>query len=147
MEEVQRAMNRFWDLVEGVRGLRAHRPPPGSGSTMGGWYAAHGLYRPEEMGGVPVDRFAQAVRAEGSLCNPGCNFALHLHPVFNEADVYGDGCPTRIASGRDVRQPHGSLPVSERIQEWVYSIPWFKHDRPEIIEEHAAAFRKVAEAL
>ena len=45
-------MNYFWDLLEGVPGLRAHRPPAGSGSTMGGWYAAHGLYVPEELGGL-----------------------------------------------------------------------------------------------
>lgn len=45
MEEIQKAMNYFWDLLEGVPGIRAHRPPKDSGSTMGGWYAAHGLYR------------------------------------------------------------------------------------------------------
>ena len=27
----------------------------------------------------------------------------------------------------------------------MYSIPWFKHYRPVVIEEHANAFRKVAE--
>jgi len=143
--EIQRAMNYFWDLLEGTPGLRAHRPPKGSGSTMGGWYAAHGLYRPEELNGLPLAKFAEAVRAEGGICNPGCNFALHLHPVLNEADIYGDGQPTRIAHGaRDVRQGPGSLPVTEQMQGWVYGIPWFKHYRPEIIEEHAAAYRKVA---
>ena len=25
--DIQAAMNRFWDLLEGVPGLRAHRPP------------------------------------------------------------------------------------------------------------------------
>src|SRR5438094_915360 len=34
MEEIQQAMNEFWDRLEGVPGLRAHRPPKGSGSTM-----------------------------------------------------------------------------------------------------------------
>lgn len=145
MAEIQKAMNYFWDLLEGVPGLRAHRPAKDSGSTMGGWYAAHGLYRPDELGGLPIARFAEAVRAEGGICSPGCNFALHQHPVLNEADIYGDGKPTRIAHGEDVRQPTGSLPVTERMQEWVYNIPWFKHYRPECIEEHAAAYRKVAE--
>jgi dTDP-4-amino-4,6-dideoxygalactose transaminase len=146
MGEIQQALNYFWDLLEGVPGLRAHRPPSGSGSTMGGWYAAHGLYRPDELGGLPIGRFAEAVRAEGGICSPGCNFAMHLHPVLNEADVYGDGQPTRIAhADRDLRQGPGSLPITERMQEWVYSIPWFKHHRRELIEEHAAAYRKVAE--
>jgi dTDP-4-amino-4,6-dideoxygalactose transaminase len=146
MAVIQKAMNHFWDLLEGVPGVRAHRPPKSSGSTMGGWYAAHGLYKPEELGGLSVQKFAEAVRAEGGVCSPGANFALHLHPVLNEADIYGHGKPTRIAfSDRDVRQGPGSLPVTESMQGRVYSIPWFKHYRTEVIEEHAAAYRKVAE--
>lgn len=146
MAEIQRAMNHFWDLLEGVRGLRAHRPAPDSGSTMGGWYAPHGLYRPEELGGLSVTRFVQAVQAEGAPCRTGVNSPLHLHPLFNTADVYGHGKPTRIANTtRDVRQPAGSLPVSERIGSQTYGIPWFKHYRPESIAQHAAAFRKAAE--
>ena len=113
---------------------------------MGGWYAARGLYRPEEIGGLPVAKFCEAVRAEGASSNPGANLLMHLHPVLNEADVYGHGKPTRIAnSDRDLRQPEGSLPVTESLPGLCYTIPWFKHYRPQIIEEHAAAFRKVAE--
>jgi dTDP-4-amino-4,6-dideoxygalactose transaminase len=146
MAEIQRAMNHFWDLLEGVPGLRAHRPAPDSGSTMGGWYSAHGLYRPEELGGLSVTRFAAAVRAEGAPCSPGVNAPLHLHPLFNTADVYGHGQPTRIANAsRDVRQPAGSLPVSEGIGRRTYRVPWFKAYRPEIIAEYAGAYRKVAE--
>lgn len=144
--EIQRAMNYFWDRLEGVPGLRAHRPVAGSGSTMGGWYAARGLYRPEELGGLSVTRFAQAVRAQGAPCNPGVNAALHLHPLFESADVYGHGKPTRIANAaRDVRQPPGSLPISERIGTRTFSIPWFKHYRPAQIDQYVAAFRTVAE--
>jgi dTDP-4-amino-4,6-dideoxygalactose transaminase len=146
MEEIQAAMNYFWDLLEDVPGIKAHRPPEGSNSTMGGWYAAHGLYVPEELGYLRIERFCEAVRAEGAGTSPGANLLLHLHPVLNEADVYGHGKPTRIAnSQRDVRQPEGSLPVTESVPDRVYSIPWFKHYRPRIIEEHALAFRKVAE--
>ena len=86
--------------------------------------------------------------AEGSTCSPGCNKALHLHPLLNDIDVYNQGKPTRIANlpdGVDIRQGIGSLPVAEGIQNRVFSIPWFKKYRPEIIEEHAAAFKKVAE--
>jgi len=147
MEEIQRAMNYFWDLLEGVPGIRAHRPPKDSGSTMGGWYAPHGLYVPEELNGLSVEKFCEAVRAEGvSSCNPGANFPLHLHPMLNEADVYGHGKPTRIANAsRDVRQPEGSLPVTESLPSRIFSIPWFKKFYPKVIEEHALAFRKVAE--
>ncbi len=144
--EIQKAMNYFWDLLEDVPGVKAHRPPQGSGSTMGGWYAAHGLYRPEELGGLSVTRFCQAVSAEGCGISPGANMPLHDHPLFNTTDVYGHGKPTRIAnSDRDLRQPQGSLPVTELMPSRCYSIPWFKHYRPEIIEQYAAAFRKASE--
>jgi len=144
--EIRKAMNRFWDLLEGVPGLRPHRVDEKTGSTMGGWYAPHGIYRKEELGGLSLARFCEAVRAEGVRdCAPGCNRALHTHPVFNEADIYHHGKPTRIANAdRDLRQPLGSLPVAERISGEVYSIPWFKHDRPEMIEKYAEAFRKTA---
>jgi hypothetical protein len=46
---------------------------------------------------------------------------------------------------RDVRQGEGKLPVTESIGEIAFGVPWFKHDRPEIIREYAAAYRKVAE--
>jgi perosamine synthetase len=146
IEEIQRAMNHFWDLLEGCPGVKAHRPLKDSGSTMGGWYAAKGLYRAEELGGLDIQTFCEAVRAEGSIAHPGANAPMHVHPVFNELDIYGDGRPTRNAfSERDLRQPAGSLPVSESIGRICFSIPHFKRMDRAVIEEHAAAFRKVAE--
>ena len=145
-EEIRKAMNYFWDLLEGVPGVRAHRTPKDSGSNMAGWYAAHGLYVPEELGGLSVTRFTEAVRAEGVSTSPGCNLPLHLHSIMNTCDVYGHGKPTRIAnSTRDLRQPKGSLPVTESVTRRIYGIPWFKHYRPELIQEYAAAFRKASE--
>ena len=145
-EEIRKAVNYFWDLLEGVPGIKAHRVAKDSRSNMAGWYSARGLYRPEELGGLSLTRFAEAVRAEGGVCSPGINKPLHLHPLFNTCDVYGHGKPTRIAyTDRDIRQPRGNLPVSERIGTLSYAIPWFKRYRPHIIEEHADAYRKVAE--
>ena len=146
MEEIQKAMNYFWDLLDGVPGVKAHRPPAGSNSTMGGWYAAHGLYVSEELGGLDIGKFCRAVSAEGVSASPGANLLLHLHPVMNDADIYGHGKPTRIANAvRDVREREGGLPVTESLPSRIYRIPWFKHYRPQIIEEYALAFRKVAE--
>ena len=72
---------------------------------------------------------------------------MHLHPLLNEADVYDHGRPTRIAhSTRDLRQPPGSLPVTEGLPLACYSVPWFKRHDAQIIEEHAEAFRKVAQS-
>ncbi len=144
--EIQRGMNRFWDLLEGVPGIRAHRPAKDSGSTMGGWYTARGLYRAEELGGLSCAKFCDAVSAEGVNCVPGANACLHLHPMFHTADIFRMGQATMVAFGqRDVRQGPGTLPVAESITNIAFTVPWFKHDYPEIIEEYANAYRKVVE--
>jgi dTDP-4-amino-4,6-dideoxygalactose transaminase len=144
--EIQAAMNRFWDLLDGVPGLRAHRPAKGSGSTMGGWYSARGLYRAGELGGLSCAKFCEAVTAEGCHLSPGANFPLHLHALFHTADLFHMGKPTVLAFGqRDVRQGPGSLPVAESIRNIAFGIPWFKKDIPAQIEACAQALRKVAE--
>ncbi len=143
--EIRKGMNYFWDLLEGVPGIKAHRVDESTGSTMGGWYAPKGLYRPDELEGLSVTRFCEAVRAEGVETSPGCNLALHTHSLFQTVDVYGHGKPTRIAnSSRDVREMDKNLAQSEEIGALSYSIPWFKLFKPELIEEYAAAFKKVA---
>ena len=145
MQDIQDAMNHFWDGLEAVPGVRAHRPPKGSGSTMGGWYNPLGHYVPEELGGLSLDRFIEALNAEGVPSWRAANRCLHLHPVFNTADVYGDGKPTRIAfSDRDLRQGPGTLPVSEAVPDRCLGVPWFKRLDRERIDEWVAAFTKVA---
>lgn len=142
--EIQKAMNYFWDQLDGLPGIRAHRTDPGSNSTMGGWYFPHGLYMPEELDGLSITRFCMALQEEGcEMCSPGCNLPLHLHPLFNTCDVYGHGKPTRIAyTIRDIRQGAGSLQISEGIGKRTFAVPWFKHYKPEIIDEYVEAFRK-----
>jgi len=144
-EEIRKAMNYFWDLVEGTPGLIAHRVDESKGNTMGGWYAPKGLYDSEALGGLSVTRFCEAVTAEGFGCSPGANAPLHTHSLFQTCDVYGHGKPTRIAnSNRDVRELDESLAPSEEIGAMTYSIPWFKKYDKQLIEEYANAFKKVA---
>ena len=146
MAEIDRAMNYFCDLLEGTPGLRPMRPAKNSGSTKGGWYYPHFKYVSEELGGLSLHTFARAVQEEGSTCVPGCNKPLHLHPLFTEMDVYGHGKPTRIAHADESvtidRYPE-SLQVAENINRVVFEVPWFKHYRPDVIEEHANAYKKV----
>lgn len=145
IDEIQAAMGRFWDLLADVPGLRPHRPADPAGST-GAWYSARGLYRAEELGGLPCETFCEAVRAEGFPCWAGANKPLYTHPVFHEADIFHQGKPTVLAFGqRDVRQGPGALPVTDAIGSIAYSVPWFKHDRPAVIRQYADAYRKVAE--
>lgn len=144
MAEIDRAMNRFWDLLEGTPGILAHRPPKGEG-TMGGWYSAKGIYKPEQLGGLPMALFIEALQAEGVHTSAGANQPMHLHPLFNSVDVYGDGVPTRVAGMAEGRAEvrYEALPATEASVNHCFSVPWFKKDVPEVIEKYAAAFRKV----
>jgi len=144
--EIDKAMNYFCDLLDDTGGIRRIRPPKGTNTTKGGWYYPPFKYVTQELGGLSLSRFCEAVRAEGSIFNPGCNKPLHLHLLFTTMDVYGDGRPTRIAHlGESVKieQYLEKLPVAKSINRCVFEVPWFKHYHPEAIEEHAKAYKKV----
>jgi perosamine synthetase len=148
MAEIDKAMNYFCDLLEGTPGIKPMRPAKGTKTTKGGWYYPHFKYVTEELGGLSLSRFAKAVQAEDSICNPGCNKPLHLHPLFTSMDVYGHGRPTRIAhldESAKIEQYVERLPVAESILRRVFEVPWFKQYEPTIIEQHAGAYKKVVD--
>ncbi len=141
--EIRKAMKYFWSLLEGVPGLKAHMVDESDGSNMAGWYAAHGLFYPEELEGLSVERFCEAVKAEGFDIAPGANKPLHEHNIFKDYNGLNYDKPARVAfTDRDVRELDDEIKVSQAVQ--VYSIPWFKHYMPEYIEMYANAFKKVA---
>lgn len=144
--EIRKAMNYFWDGMEGAAGIHAIRVDESTGSNMAGWYSPHGLYRAEELGGLSAELFCKAVRAEipGFQCWAGANYCLHTHPFFKTFDFTHVGKPSRIAyNDRDVR---GDDQLCDRSLEYMcISVPWFKHFEPEWIDQYIAAFRKVSE--
>ena len=145
-EKIREAMNYFWDLLEGVPGIRAIRVDESTGSNMGGWYCPHGAYYPEELGGLSVGKFCEAVRAEigGDTCWEGGNYCLHTHEAFHTFDFNHIGKPTRMAySDRDMVAEDALCRPS--LEKYCFSIPWFKHMDKEWIEKYAAAYRKVAQ--
>ena len=143
-EEIRKAMNYFWDLMEEIPGVQAIRVDESTGSNMAGWYCPHGIYRPEQLGGLSVKRFCEAVRAEGvDCCWEGGNYCLHTHAFFKDFDLFNAGKPTRVAfNDHDVREGDASCRPSEQIL--CFQVPWFKHFDKEWIERYVDAFRKVA---
>jgi dTDP-4-amino-4,6-dideoxygalactose transaminase len=143
-EEIDKAMNYFCDLIDKLPGIKSHRPPKNSGLTKGGWYAPFAHYKKEELNGLSITRFCEALRAEGIYTYPGCNKPLHMHPIFHNIDIYNDGKPTVIRnSEKDIRAKIGSLPVSENIGKKVFGLPRFVKFDKNVIEEYFSAFEKV----
>jgi perosamine synthetase len=146
--EIDKAMTYFCDLLDAIPGLKAHRPPKGSGLTKGGWYHPVCHYIPEELKNTPVETFCKAVNAEGIFSIAGVNFPLHLHAVFHEADIFNMGQPTMISFGqRDVRQGPGTLPVSEGSSARNFALPKFTTYDKEEIEKVADAYKKVVDNI
>ncbi len=143
--KIRAAMNYFWDLLEGVPGIVPIRVDEATGSNMAGWYCPHGGYRAEELGGLSVDRFCEAVRAEIPFPTyPGGNFCLHTHNYFRDYDFLGAGQSSRVTfADHDWRVDDALCAPSERIG--CFSIPWFKHTDEKWIRLYAEGFRKVAE--
>ena len=142
--EIRKAINYFWDRLEGAPGVHGLRVDESEGSDMGGWYVPHFTYAPEELG-VDFRVFCKAVSAEiGWEVPTGGNHPLHTHPVFQTWDPMGLGKPARIAfTHRDVRALDAACAPSEHVL--CGEIPYFKHFMPEEIDKVAAGFLKVIE--
>ncbi len=145
--EIQKSLNYFWDQLDEVPGIRPHRPDTGDGSTMGGWYYPQGLYISEELGGLSCEDFSTALRKEGvENCFPGGNNPLHLHKIFQNPVPFHLGNKSVLSSAdSNLQQGKGTLPVSEKIHDISFSIPWFKKYKIEIIDQYVKAFKKVCE--
>ena len=143
--EIRRAMNYFWDQLEDLPGIRAIRVDESTGSNMAGWYCPHGIYKPEELHGLSVKRFAEAVRAEiGGICYEGGNYCLHTHNFFRSFDLTNCGLPSRIAhNDHDVRETDKLCDPS--LEKYCFSVPRFNYLDKEVIDLYASGYRKVIE--
>lgn len=141
--EVRRAMNYFFDKMEGIPGIHGIRVDESTGSNMAGWYIPHALYKAEELCGLDVFTLQKAVAAEtGFYTQPGGNLPLHNHNMFKTFDLMQLGKPTSLAyAQRDTRALDKDLKVAEALMPT--SMPYFRKLMPEYIDLYVDAFRKV----
>lgn len=139
-----KAMTRFFSALDGIPGVKFNFPLNDPNRTVGASYVQRIILGDEIIERVPNTVIAEAIRAEGARCGAGGYFCHHLHPFWNECDVYGDGKPTRIAfAKRDVRQGPGDCPNAEKINSRLLSVPRMIQYDEEYIDQIAAAYRKV----
>ncbi len=142
------ALQRLFSQCADIPGVDCNFPLHDPQVQVGASYCQRFILGDEIIRRVPNTVIAEAVRAEGVSCSAGGYYCHHLHPFWNECDVYGDGKPTRLAfAGRDVRQGPGDCPVAERINHRLISVPRFAAFRPEQVDQVAAAYRKVLTSL
>ena len=139
-----RAMERFFSQVCAVPGVDCTYPLNDPNVTVGASYFQMLILSEEIADRVPVAVIARAIQAEGGFAGAGGFFCHHLHPFWNQCDVYGDGKPTRIAfSDRDVRQGPGDCPVAESIVKRLVRVPrMIKYDE-QYLDQLAGAYVKV----
>lgn len=138
--EIRRAMNYFYDCLEGLPGIKPHRIDEADGSNMGGYYSPQLLYFPQELDGLSSSRFAEAVTAElngAGGCRAGANYCLHTHKYFKTFDPLHSTTPKADPADDE------NLKISEQKQ--CISVPWFKNFNKEWIDRYVAVYKKVVE--
>jgi perosamine synthetase len=127
--------------LAGIPGLSLTSTYPKA--QMGGFYGGlKGIYHPEALGGLPVDRFIEAVQAEGAPMSGRAYDLHHLLPLFAEGfDLFGGGRGPLTGDYRGYRR--GDLPVSEAVHPNVVSFPALIDPPPGYLDQYLGALAKV----
>jgi|CXWL01.1.fsa_nt_gi dTDP-4-amino-4,6-dideoxygalactose transaminase len=106
------------------------------------WYAFIMQYKAEELDGLPIHRFYEALLAEGcqELDRPGSTCPLNYHPLFQNPEMLFPHYRGRISYRK------GDFPVAEKFHESTLKLPvWHNSNDEEIVRLYIKAFRKVIE--
>ena len=140
-EKRRGVLQQIHEITEEIPGLAPVRVL--EKATPGGFFGYRLLYQPEDLGGLPVETYVEALQAEGADVSL-CDFPLlHRLPLFaNGFDIYG-GDRGPLAGDYSGYQ-EGDLPVSEAVHKRVLALPAFTEPRAGVLDEYREAFRKVA---
>lgn len=106
------------------------------------WYAFMMQYDSQKLDGLSIDRFYEAVLAEGckELDRPGSTCPLNYHPLFQNP---GALFPKYL---KKVSYQKGEFPVAEKFHENSLKLPvWHDPIDEEIVKLYIQAFTKVVE--
>lgn len=138
-EAIIKRMNNAFEEIPGLQPLKVYPK-----AKPGGFYGFRVLYKPEELGGLPREKFVEALQAEGANVGP-CRYPLHhLLPLFAKGfDFYtGNRGPL---SGDYKGYKRGDLPVTEELHERLLALPVFTDPKEGVVDQYIKAFKKVAE--
>jgi dTDP-4-amino-4,6-dideoxygalactose transaminase len=137
-------MNYLTDALQGVPGIET--PYTAAQVDRGGFYGYRLLYKPQELRGLPLSAFLEALRAEGVPAEPERYPMLHTTPMYTDRNPPGCGWPWSHAPETQVRYGPGTLPVTEEIYPRLIAIPSYNRATPckDLHDQYAEAFRKVS---
>lgn len=130
---------RMRRALRDVPGIDVPLPPSHAGPA---WYALPLRYRPDQLAGLPVERFLEAVHAEGAseVDLPGSTRALGEHPLFHTPGALLPGYADHQGPAAD------SFTTAQRVHGSTVKLPvWHRDQDLHLAEAYTAAIIKVAE--
>ncbi len=138
LEGRRKTAGRMRNALQGVAGISV--PKVGEGKSPS-WYGFVMQYNAEELGGLSIERFFEAVVAEGckELDRPGSTCPLNLHPLFQTPEAVFPQYKGRV------RYKKGDFPRAEEFHARSLKLPvWHDPNDNEIVEGYIEALKKVS---
>ena len=142
---VQENYDKLLDLIGDVECLKPIKEYP---KAKNGGYYGHMriIYVPEAAGGVPPERFQEAVASEGASLGGRCYEGWDITPPYNTGMAYyDDGRGAISPAGGYVRPQRGGLPNAAKVIPNILALPTMIDPPERYVEAFAAAVEKVAE--
>ena len=135
-------------LLDGIAEIPGLTPPRIPDHIQRVYYGQPRLRYDAEFGGLPLDRFVEALRAEGARVSGGTQLrhrgGLHTQPLFVERAHWAFHHPANAQSVAQARYGAGALTVTDDPPRDRISLPNFPRPTKELLEQYVAAFHKVA---
>lgn len=148
LDEVNRRRAEVWACYDrglaGCPGIQSF--PPLQKARRAGFYEYRMLYKPEELGGLPLEAFLEQLRAEGVPADRDRYNLAHLHPFFSRDWGELDMGFLRCEGTQSRKWAQGDLPVTESIHSNLLGLPSYTDPEPGLLDQITGAFRKVAQA-
>ncbi|MFI9272617.1 DegT/DnrJ/EryC1/StrS family aminotransferase [Kitasatospora sp. NPDC052896] len=134
--EIARHLTEQFNQVPGLE------VTPGLDGVVPSWYGLTLTYPPDELGGLPIERFHRALVAEGAVefDRPGSTRPLHELPLYQHPDPLFPGHPHHHR-----QYPPGSFPVAEHVYRNMIKLPvWHREQDLALAEQYVDAAVKVS---
>jgi perosamine synthetase len=135
-------------LLDGISEVPGITPPEIPDHIERVYYGQPRVAYDPDVYGVPVERFVDALRAEGARVTWGTQLrhrgGLHTQPVFLERAHWAFQHPANAASVASVRYGPGTLPATDEPPRDRITLPSFPSPTKALLDQYIAAFHKVA---